>query len=111
MRAIVICPNAALRQQFDEAAAQQKNLIIAKTLDSYPSLDTFARLVRVWAPETIFVSLENQEAAAALCRSMDAEFPDLQRIAIHSAPDPAAFRLALRVRVRELLIAPFQPAE
>lgn len=110
MRGIVICPNIALRQQFEEAASQY-NLILAKRLDSYPSLETFGRLARAWAPEVVLLSLENHEAATALCRQMDAEFPDLQRIGIHSSPDPATFKLALRLHVRELLIAPFPQAE
>ena len=110
MRGIVICPNFALREQFEEVAAQF-NLILAKRLDNYPNLETFGRLTRAWAPEVVFLSLENHEAATALCRQMDAEFPELQRIAIHSSPDSAAFRLALRLHVRELLIAPFQPSE
>jgi Flp pilus assembly CpaE family ATPase len=110
MRGIVICPNFALREQFEEVAAQF-NLILAKRLDNYPNLETFGRLARAWAPEVVFLSLENHEAATALCRHLDAEFPELQRIAIHSSPDSAAFRLALRLHVRELLIAPFQPSE
>ena len=110
MRGIVICPNVALLEQFEEAAAPY-NLVLARRLDTYPSLETFGRLARAWAPEAVFLSLENHEAATALCRHMDAEFPDVQRIALHSSPDPAAFRLALRLHVRELLIAPFQQVE
>lgn len=110
MRGIVICPNVALRQEFEDAAAQY-NLVLAKKLDSYPTLETFGRLARAWAPEVIFLSLENHEAATALCRHMDSEFPDLQKVAIHSSPDPATFKLALRLHVRELLVAPFHKAE
>lgn len=110
MRGIVICPNLALRQQFEEAAAQY-NLILAKRLDHYPSPETFSRLAKAWAPEVIFLSLENHEAATELCRHIDAEFPELQRIGLHPSPDPATFRLALRLHVRELLIAPFPQVE
>lgn len=107
---MVICPSAALRQQFEEAAAPF-NLVLGKRLESYPSPETFGRLTRAWAPEVIFLSLENHEAATALCRHMDAEFPDLQRVGIHSSPDPATFRLALRLHVRELLVSPFPQVE
>src|SRR5271166_6526632 len=110
MRGIVICPNVALRQQF-EAAVAPYNLILAKQLNHYPSLEALGRLARAWAPEVVFLSLENQETATELCRHMEAEFPDLQRVAIHSSPDPATFRLALRLHVRELLVAPFQRTE
>jgi hypothetical protein len=83
MRGIVICPNIALRRQFEEATAQY-NLTLVKRLDSYPSPDAFGRLARAWAPDVVFLSLENHWDAAAFCRDMEAEFPDLQRIGIHS---------------------------
>ncbi len=35
----------------------------------------------------------------------------MQRVAIHASPDPATFRLALRLHVRELLIPPFHRPE
>ena len=107
MRGIVICPNIALRRQFEEATAQY-NLTLVKRLDSYPSPEAFGRLARAWAPDVVFLSLENHGDAAAFCRDMEAEFPDLQRIGLHSTPDPATFKLALRLHVRDLLIAPFQ---
>jgi MinD-like ATPase involved in chromosome partitioning or flagellar assembly len=110
MRGIVICPDIALRQRFEEAAAQY-NLTLVKRLDSYPSPEAFGRLARAWAPEVVFLSLENHGHATEFCRHMEAEFPDVQRIALHSSPDPATFKLALRLRMRELLIAPFQHAE
>jgi len=110
MRGIVICPSSEVRQRFQEAAAPY-NLILVKQLDSYPSLETFGRLARAWAPEVVFLSLENHEAATELCHHIDAEFPHLQRIGLHSSPDPAVFRLALRLHVRELLIAPFQQGD
>jgi MinD-like ATPase involved in chromosome partitioning or flagellar assembly len=110
MRGIVICPNIALRQRFEEAAAQY-NLTLVKRLDSYPSPEAFGRMARAWAPEVVFLSLENHGEAAAFCRETEAEFPDLQRIGLHSSPDPATFKLALRLRVRELLIAPFHQGE
>jgi Flp pilus assembly CpaE family ATPase len=110
MRGIVICPNTALRRQFEEATAQY-NLTLVKRLDSYPSPEAFGRLARAWAPDVVFLSLESHGDAAAFCRDMEAEFPDLQRIGLHSSPDPATFKLALRLHVRDLLIAPFQQVE
>lgn len=107
---MVICPNTALRQQF-EAAVAPYNLVLAKQLDSYPSLEKLGRLARAWAPEVIFLSLENHDAATALSRYIDAEFPELQKVAIHASPDPATFKLALRLHVRELLVTPFHKAE
>lgn len=111
MRAILVCPDRDLRQHLEQSAAQCRNVALAKSVDFYPSRDALSRMVRVWAPEVLFLSLENPESAAQICQQMEAEFPAVQRIAISDSQDPAILRLALRLRVREALIAPFHEGE
>src|SRR5579863_7415297 len=111
MRAILICPDAALSEKFENATAAHHNLALSKRLNAFPSPDVFSRLIRTWAPEVVFLSLEDADAAAQACAQFDAEFPGLQRVAIAASPDPAVFRLALRLRMRELLTDPFDPEE
>lgn len=111
MRAILICPDPTLRKRFEEAAASQDHLALSKGSDHYPDSDGFSRLVRTWAPDVIFMSLEEPEEASRLCAQLDSEFPGLQRIAIALTPDPGSFRLALRLQMRELLGEPFDESE
>lgn len=68
-------------------------------------------MIRAWAPEVIFLSLEDPEEAAKLCERLDAEFPALLRFGLAGAANPFSFRLALRFRMRELLSRPFEEAE
>ena len=111
MRAILICPDLGLRKRFEEAAAGQANLVLSRGSNLYPAPESFSRLVRTWAPEVVFLSLEEPEAATQACAQLDAEFPGLQRVAIAASPDPDTFRLALRLQMRELLADPFEESE
>jgi pilus assembly protein CpaE len=108
MRAILICPDETLRKQFEEAIAPYKRaLVMSKVLNHYPAPEVFARLIRAWVPEVIFLSVEDLGKSEALNRQLDADFPAVQRIAIHSSQEPEVFRFALRSRMHELLVPPF----
>jgi pilus assembly protein CpaE len=111
MRGILICPDPGLRKRFEDMAAGHPNLALSKSLETYPAPDNFSRLVRIWAPEVVFMSFDEPEAASRACAQLDDEFPGLQRVAITLAPDPAAFQLALRLRMRGLLADPFEASE
>ena len=107
MRAILICPDETLRTQFEAAAAPHSNLVFSKVLSEYPSADNVTRLVRAWVPEVIFLSVEEPRLAEILNQRLDAEFPSIPRIAIHSTQEIAVFQFALRLRMQALLAPPF----
>jgi Flp pilus assembly CpaE family ATPase len=107
MRALLICPNADLRSDFEKLAARHSPLRVKKSLDRYPDAETFRHLVKVWAPDAIFLSLEDGDAAAHIARQIDAEFDSLQRIGLCREEGRETFRLALQLRVTELLVPPF----
>lgn len=109
MRAILICPDGETRSAFEKMAAEHSTLRVAKSLDHYPEADAFRRLVRVWAPSVVLVSMEDADAAELIVQQLDAEFASIQRIALSTVEEPAVFRLALKLRMAELLVAPFHP--
>jgi pilus assembly protein CpaE len=106
MRAILICPNAELRGTFENMASQYPAVRIAKSLDLYPDADQFRRLVRMWSPDVIFVSMEDEGAAIKISQQLDGEFASIQRIAVHTVEEPAVLRLALELRMAGLLVSP-----
>jgi pilus assembly protein CpaE len=107
MLAIVICPNAELRNNLEETASCYSAMRIAKSLDYYPDPDQLRRLMRRWAPKLIFVSLENANAATEIGRQLESEFSSIQRIALSAAEEPGVLRLALQLRMAEMLVSPF----
>ena len=111
MRVVVICPDEELQKGLAESFSQDGGSVLAKFLDAYPSPEAFGRLVRSWAPEVVFLSLEDPGRVSELCEQLDAEFPGLQRIGLAATPEPIQFRLAMRLCMRELLSAPIDAAE
>jgi pilus assembly protein CpaE len=111
MRAFLISPVEAQRKQFEAVVAPHRILTLNKVLDHYPEGDTLSRLVRAWAPEVIFLSMQDGEAADTLSRQITEEFPSIQQIAIHSSQEPSVFRHVLRLRMRELLVSPIGEEE
>jgi len=108
MKAIVICPDPELRSAFERAAAGHPALRILKSLNFYPSADQIGHLVRMWDPNLVFISMENAESAARLNQAFDSSFGSIQRIALSTHEDPSALRLALQLRMMELLAPPFE---
>ena len=111
MRAILICPDSASTAIFEAAAQGIRNLTVVKHFGAYPASDGFARAVRSWAPEAIFLSLENRDEVSRICAQLDSEFPEVHRVALAPTADPDFFRLALRLKMRELLAQPTERRE
>lgn len=111
MRAILICPGKGLRKEFEQAIAPHWMLQISRTLEEYPSSQELSRVVRAWAPEVVFLSIESLHHAEPIARQLEAEFPAIQRVAIHSSQDVAVLRCVLQLRMTQLLSSPFENAE
>ncbi len=112
MRGILISPDEIQRKQFEAAAhACRHKLVLSKVLEAYPDAAALSRTIRAWAPEVVFLSMDNPEAAEAVSQHITQEFPDIQQIALHTSQNPDLFRRALRLKMRELLVPPFDTVE
>jgi pilus assembly protein CpaE len=106
MRAILICPDAELRANF-ESVAHLYPLRVMKTIDRYPDEEQLRRLVRMWAPTVIFCSLEDMDQVIELTNVLDAEFGSIPRVGLSNVEEPRVLRLALQLRMMELIVPPF----
>jgi len=111
MRAILICPNDQLQKEFEQAVAPHWMLRISKTLEAYPSPDDLRRVIRAWAPEIVFLNIENAHTAEAIARQLETEFPAIQRVALHSDQNVAILRRVLQLHMTQLLCSPFESTE
>jgi pilus assembly protein CpaE len=111
MRAILICPNDQLRKEFEEAVTPHWVLHISRTLDSYPAADDLRRVVRAWAPEIVFLNIENASMAEIISRQLEAEFPAIQRVALHPSQDVMVLRRVLQLHMTQFLSSPFESGE
>src|SRR5271157_4258198 len=108
MLSIVICPDAELRNSFENMARAYPAIRIAKSLDHYPQEDELRRLIRRWAPKLIFLSMEDGNAAAAVGQQMLSDYSSIQRVALSTVENPAVLRMALQLRLAEVLVPPFE---
>ncbi|HEX5431991.1 MAG TPA: cellulose synthase operon protein YhjQ/BcsQ [Bryobacteraceae bacterium] len=111
MRGILISPNEPERKQFEAAIQPYEDFALSKTLSYYPTAEAASHLVRGWAPDVIVLSMAEPAPAEAISAQITAEFPKIQQIAIHTSQEATIFKRVLRLRMRELLVSPFDPAE
>lgn len=111
MRAILICPHERLRMQFESVAAEVRGLTLVKVLTEYPAGDVLRRVARAWAPQVVFIGLQESDACEEVSRQLETEFPWIQRMGLHRSQDPSTFKLALRLRMHEAFVAPFTREE
>lgn len=111
MRAILICPGEDLRKEFEQAVAPHWALHISRTLDEYPAPQDLRRVVRAWAPEIVFLNIENLHMAELIARQLEAEFPAIQRVALHSSQDVTVLRRVLQLHMTQFLSSPFESTE
>jgi pilus assembly protein CpaE len=112
MRGILISPDETQREQLQTAVhACRHVLVLSKVLDAYPEEAALSRIIRAWAPEVVFLSMHDPEAADAVSRHITQNFAGIQQIALHTSQKPAMFRRALHLKMRELLVPPFDSAE
>src|SRR5215470_8799356 len=106
IRALLICPNPALRAEFESLVQGHSDLHICKTMQEYPQRDVLKRQMRVWSPDIVFMSIENLDTADELSRLLQEEFPNTTRLAMAPEEQPALLRAALRMKMADLLVSP-----
>ena len=79
---------------------------VARSLDHYPDSDELRRLVRMWSPAAIFISMEDRGALLEISEQLVRDYASIQRIALSMVEDPALLRLALELRMAGLLVPP-----
>jgi Mrp family chromosome partitioning ATPase len=111
MRAILICPAENLRKQFEVAIGAVRGVALSKVLPDFPLEEVLRAIVRAREPQVIFIGLEESEACERVNAQLETEFSWIQRIGLHESKEPSTFRLALRLRMHEALVAPFHRSD
>ena len=66
---------------------------------------------RAWAPEIVFLNIESANMAEIISRTLEAEFPAIQRVAIHPSQDVSVLRQVLHLHMTQLPASPFENGE
>ncbi len=111
LRSIIISPDPELAAHLETALADFGEAVkVCRTLAEYPSTAELTRVLRVHAPEVVFLSLANLEKARAAVKFLETEVEGLQLIAIYPTSSAEILRETMRIGIRELLTEPFEPA-
>src|SRR5689334_19633359 len=109
LRTMIIGPDAKQAEQLERALGALANeLIIGRTLPSYPDEGELVRALRTHAPEVIFLSFEKSDFAVKVVERVAQEVEGIQFVAYHRDCDPATLREIMRAGVRELVAEPFE---
>jgi len=107
IRAAVICIDPELRNDLGDAAVASPAMTVAKFIDHFPGGEELRRSICLVAPDVVFLNLEEPEISIEVSRFLACAFPSIQQIAIARMEDPAHLRLALELRMADLVTAPF----
>ncbi len=95
----------------DGARGFWRSVRVCRTVKEYPSVSELTRMLRVHAPEVVFLGLENVNKAGAVVKLLETEVEDLHL----GDRNPSRRRRrnsteTMRIGIRELLTMPFEPA-
>ena len=74
MRAILICPNESLKLKFTSTVGRDQTVVLSKILDTYPSSEQLRQVLCSYAPEIVFLDIENLEASAEIASHLEKDF-------------------------------------
>lgn len=108
LRGAIICPDADLTAQLDQALQQLGRVGVVRVLDHYPNTVEVSRLLRSAGPHIVFLSTEAMTTAAEIIRRIEETAPGVQVIAVSRRPDPEVLLEVMRAGVREFVSLPFE---
>ena len=114
LRTIIISPDSEMAARLEAALSVFGDAVkVTRTLSGYPSAVELARVLRVHAPEVVFLSFENLDKGRAVVKFLEGEAEGLQTIAIYPpCADPtereSILRETMRIGIREFLAEPFE---
>jgi pilus assembly protein CpaE len=107
IRALVISPDQRLSLHFEQVCTDLQSLKLMRVVSRYPAQPEFVRLLRIYVPQVIFVSVENIAMLTSLIDWVKAEAPGVRIIGIHSFCDSQLLLEVMRIGIQEFLYAPF----
>ncbi len=107
LRSIIISPDPEVITRVEDIISRVGRVVILRTFDSYPLSHDLERILRVQAPQIVFLSIESLSRAIEIVTAIGEIRPGVQVIAIDKHCDPAALLDLMRVGVREMLTDPF----
>jgi pilus assembly protein CpaE len=107
LRGLIISPDADLADRLGRALNELGLVGVVRVFDHYPSAVELTRAIRATAPEVAFLSVESMTQVQTIVKSIEADAPGMQMIAVSRETDPQILLEAMRVGLREFVSSPF----
>jgi pilus assembly protein CpaE len=111
LRAIAVAPDAAALARLTSSLDARVELRLIRVADSYPpTVEHLAKLLRVNAPDLVFLYVREAQPAAVAAAAIS-ELSGSQIITVHETTDADGLLALMRAGVREVLTLPLDQTE
>src|SRR5262249_33355501 len=107
IRGLIICPDQPVSASLQASLNPIRDLEVSRAFHEYPEQAELSRVLRVHAPEAVFVSFEDPVAARRTVERIEKQAKGVQIVGVHKKFDPAILKETMRCGVREFLAHPF----
>jgi DNA-binding NarL/FixJ family response regulator len=109
LQSFVICPNPKLAAAL-ESFCGDCSVFILRKCETYPAPEQLARLIRIHAPNVVFISLQDPGTATELVHTIRTEAPGMAIVAVNESCDADVLLHAVRLGVQDFMSVPRRPA-
>jgi pilus assembly protein CpaE len=102
LQSFVICPNSKLAAAL-ESFCGDSGVFILRKCEEYPTPEHLARLIRIHAPNVVFISLQEPAIATELVHRIRAEAPGMPIVAVNELCDADVLLHAVRLGVQDFM--------
>ncbi len=111
LRTVVLGADEELSERLETVFFETGRFGLVRRLPSYPDSQSLGRLVRVHAPQVVFLCADDVPRAAQVKRYLEETAANLPVVAFGRDSDPKTLMELMRLGVREFLPAPFRPGD
>ena len=102
LQSFVICPNPKLIAALESFCGDAAVYILRK-LEEYPTPENLARLLRIHAPNVVFISLQEPTIATELVHRIRSEAPGMPIVAVNEQCEADVLLHAVRLGVQDFM--------
>ncbi len=111
LRAVILGADEDLSQRLEMVFLETGRFGLVRCVESYPDDYSVERLIRVHAPQVVFLCADDVKEAARVKERIDHTLPGLPVVGFGRDARPEVLIELMRLGVREFLRTPFDPAE
>jgi pilus assembly protein CpaE len=110
LRALLICPDPNIKERLGQLLEEIGTTDIPRTLERYPEMPEFTRLIRAYAVDVVFLGTDSLMRVKEYIAQVEKEVPWVQIVAIGHGCDPQLLIDLMGLGLRHFISPPFSQA-